>query len=244
MNLSKEEINEIAENAAKYLLENNEILFLETLKPILDDKCAFSKLDMLGGTLGYKLKYSPDVLIKGFDILVNYNKMGGYVVLGQGLIQLLPENLDIVMKKSREYIILGDKWYVCDIIGERSIGQSLVDHFDITIPWIEKFLEDENNWIKRTAGVSVHFFTKRTKKDKERTAILLNKLAPHIEEKQIDVVKGIGWGLKTIGKYHPDLLVPFLKKQIKLKKKISKIIIRKALTYLPKEKRLEIESLV
>ncbi|NMC61241.1 MAG: DNA alkylation repair protein, partial [Candidatus Methanofastidiosa archaeon] len=58
------------------------------------------------------------------------------------------------------------------------------------------------------------------------------------------VVKGIGWGLKTIGKYHPDLLVPFLKKQIKLKKKISKIIIRKALTYLPKEKRLEIESLV
>lgn len=243
-NLSNEYILEIADNAVIYLSNNNYDLFLDSLKPILDNKCPFSKLDLIGKTIGYRLKDFPELVVKGFDILIHYNKMGSYVISGQGLTQLLPEHIELVMEKSRQYILFGDTWYVCDIIGERSIGKSLVDYFDITVPWIEKFLEDESNWIKRTAGVSIHFFSKRIIDQKEKTLVLLNILEPHIEEKQIDVAKGIGWGLKTIGRYHPDILSQFIVNQLKKKKKISKIIIRKALTYLPEEKRVEIVSLV
>ncbi|KYC51796.1 MAG: DNA alkylation repair enzyme [Candidatus Methanofastidiosum methylothiophilum] len=243
-NLLKENIIEVADYTATYLSNKNYGLFLDTLKPILDSKCSFSKLDIIGKRIGYNLKDFPELVVKGFDILIQYNKMGSYVISSQGLTELLPENIDLVMEKSKEYILFGDKWYVCDIIGERSIGKSLVDYFDITLPWIERFLGDESNWIKRTAGVSIHFFNKRVINEKERTLLLLNILEPHIEEKQIDAVKGIGWGLKTIGKYHPDMLTSFLLKQLNMNKKISKILLRKALTYLPVEKREEIVSIV
>lgn len=243
-NLSIEDTIEVADIAVIYLSNNNYGLFLDTLKPILDSKCPFSKLDLIGKRIGYKLKNFPEIVVKGFDILIQYNKMGSYVISSQGLTELLPEKVDLVMEKSREYILFGDKWYVCDIIGERSIGKSLVNYFDITLPWIGRFLEDESNWIKRTAGVSIHFFSKRVINQKERTLLLLNILEPHIEEKQIDVVKGIGWGLKTIGKYHPDILTSFLLEQLKMNKKISKILLRKSLTYLPVENKEEIASLV
>ncbi len=138
--------------------------------------------------------------------------------------------------------IKGDKWYVCDIIGERSIGQALVDYFDETLPWLEKFLNDDNKWVKRSAGTAIHFFGKRVRNDAGKTKKLLNLLEPHIEEKQADAVKGIGWGLKTTGRYHPDILSGFLIKQLKNKNKISKLMMRKATTYLSKEKRLKIET--
>ena len=242
--VSNEYLSEIVGNAIINLSNYNLDIFSDLFKPILEKKCPFSKLDLIGRNLGLNLKDKPELLIKGFDILIESNKMGSYVIVSQGLSQLMPENIELVMEKSRQYIIYGDKWYVCDIIGERSIGLSLVNYFDITISWIQKFLEDENRWIRRSAGISIHFFSKRILDQKERTILLLNILEPHMEEKQIDTVKGIGWGLKTIGKYHPDILTEFLLAQLSKDKIISKTMLRKALTYLPMDKREEIESFV
>ena len=242
--VSNEYLSEIVGNAIIKLSNYNLDIFSDLFKPILEKKCPFSKLDLIGRNLGLNLKDKPELLIKGFDILIESNKMGSYVIVSQGLSQLMPENIDLIMEKSRQYMTYGDKWYVCDIFGERSIGMSLVNHFDITLPWIEKYLQDENKWIRRSAGVSIHFFSKRILDRKERTLILLNILEPHIEEKQIDIVKGIGWGLKTIGKYHPEVLTEFLLEQLSKEKKISKIMLRKALTYLPDDKKAEIESFV
>lgn len=243
-NLSNKDIRELAAKSVSSLLDSSPEILLESLKPILNSKCSFYKLDLLGELIGYELKEDLDKLINGFDALIKYNKMGSYVICSKGLTQLLPNNLGLVMEKSRDYIIFGDTWYVCDIVGERSIGQSLVDYFDLTLPWIKKFLDDKNKWIKRSAGVSMHFFTKRTKNEKEKTILLLNTLEPYIEEKNIDIVKGIGWGLKTIGRYYPELLTSFMQEQLSKKRKISRVIIRKSLTYLPIENKLEIEKLV
>ena len=242
--ISNEYLSEIVDKAIINLSNNNLDIFFDSLKPILEKKCPFSKLDVIGRNLGLNLKNKPELLIQGFDMLIRSNKMASYVIVSQGLFQLMPENLNLVMEKSRQYIIYGDKWYVCDIIGERSIGLSLVNYFDIALPWIEKFLHDENKWLRRSAGVSTHFFSKRILDQKERTIILLNILEPHIEEKDIDIVKGIGWGLKTIGKYHPDILAEFLLAQLSKDKKMSKTMLRKALTYLPMDKKKEIESFV
>lgn len=170
--------------------------------------------------------------------------MGSFVVAGQALIKFLPYDFKEVMEKSKEYIIKGNTWYVCDIIGERSIGYALVEYFEETFPWLEKFLRDENKWVKRSAGVAIHFFSKRVLNEPEKTKKLLDLIEPFVEEKQSDAVKGIGWGLKTIGRHHPDILAEFLKKQIKEKKKISKLMMRKALTYLKKDKISEVENYV
>ena len=45
--------------------------------------------------------------------------------------------------------------------------------------------------------------------------------------------KPIGWGLKTLGKYYPDLLTIWLEEQtVNCRRKPRAVMIRKALTYL------------
>lgn len=237
MNPSTREIEDLAQ-ALNQPLPPDEIISL--LHPLLDTKCPFTKLDLLGRKIGHLHTTHPDRLLTLLDTLVTYNAMGSYVIAGQALVSLLPQDLEKALTKSREYIIAGDTWYVCDIIGERSIGHALVHHFDHTIIWLRTFLEDENRWARRSAGVAIHFFSKRVTTRPEKTKILLGIMEPFIEEKQIDVVKGIGWGLKTIGKHHPDLLVEFLRRQIDMKKKISKVTLRKAVTYLDEKRREDI----
>jgi hypothetical protein len=53
-------------------------------------------------------------------------------------------------------------------------------------------LKDENKWVKRSVGVAIHFFSKRLLTEPDKTRRLLDLIESHIEEKQTDVVKGIG----------------------------------------------------
>lgn len=241
MNISRKEIEQLAEKVVDLTLSGDSEGALHVLKPVLNVKCPFAKLDTLGRHIG-KAHTHPDTpkFFETFDRIINYNAMGGFVIVGQSLIHFLPDVFDKVMEKSREYIIEGDVWYVCDIIGERSLGHAVVNHFDITVPWLKRFLEDDNKWVKRSVGVSIHFFSKRILDQPEKTKVLLKVVEPYLEEKQIDFVKGIGWGLKTIGKHHPDILVDFLKPH--MKKNISRLLIRKAVTYLGEEKKLELTA--
>lgn len=241
-NISNEQIKALANKISNLILVDKNREVVKILKPLLDSKCSFPKLDLLGKKISRAGINKPYQFLKTFDEIINYNAMGGFVIVSQALISFLEKDFEAVMQRSREYIIKGDEWYVCDIIGERSLGQALVDYFDKTCGWLKKFLQDENKWVKRSAGVAVHFFSKRVLDEPEKIEKLLMLIEPHIEEKQRDVIKGIGWGLKTIGRHHPDILVQFLKKQIQAKKDISKLMIRKALTYLAKDKKLAIQK--
>jgi 3-methyladenine DNA glycosylase AlkD len=241
--LSREEIDDMAQQVVDACVCEEFETALHVLKPILDGKCPFSRLDLLGKRIGQMGAEEPEKLFLACDKIIEYNAMGSYVIVGQALVWFLPSHLECVMRKSREYIIKGDMWYVCDIIGERSLGYAVVDRFDETLRWLERFLDDENRWVNRSAGVAIHFFSKRVRDQPEKTQKLLHVLEPHITEKQIDVVKGIGWGLKTIGRYHPDLLVTFLTSHSKNKDRISKLLIRKAVKYLEKEKKEDMEAL-
>ena len=215
-----------------------------TLKPLLDAKCPFTKLDRLGKMLGDSAKSKPSAIFPLLEEIISYNAMGGYVVVAQALVSLLEADLEPVMKLTKDYIRRGATWYVCDIVGERVIGQALHRHFNQTLPWLKKFLSDKDSWVRRSAGVAVHLYVKRNKAAEREIKTLLKILEPHIEEKQVDVVKGLGWGLKTIGKYHPDLMDAFLRKQFQEKKRLSGRMLSKATTYFGKPRRAALASYV
>ena len=160
--------------------------------------------------------------------------MVGYVIIGSALSRLIDYDLSKAMEKAKEYIIKSDVWYATDIIGERVPGNALVNHFDETFSIVETFFTESNPWVKRNMGVAVHFFAKRIRGDREKAKKLLELLAPYYEEKDTRIVKGIGWGLKTLGRYYPDLVVEFLKSQ--KGRNPSPLLIRKATTYLPAQK--------
>jgi hypothetical protein len=55
------------------------------------------------------------------------------------------------------------------------------------------------------------------------------------EEWEMDAVKGVGWGLKTLGRHYPDLVADWLAQQVGRRHRA--LMLRKALTYLSNEQR-------
>jgi hypothetical protein len=63
-------------------------------------------------------------------------------------------------------------------------------------------------------------------------------LEPVFWEWDMDAVKGIGWGLKTLGRDYPDLVADWLAQQVVPgQRRHRKLMLRKALTFLSDEQR-------
>ena len=239
--MKKQEVTEISQKCLTLLTKGATDEALETLKPILTQKLPFPLLDHCGEILGSLAAAKPESLLFFLDRIETTKAMGGYVIIGSALGCFVDHNLPQALGKAKEYIIKGDAWYVTDIIGERVQGRALVNHFSETLPLLGTFPHEQNPWVKRSVGVAAHFSAKRVRRDREKAERLLGPLSLYFEEKDTRIIKGTGWGLKTLGRYYPDLVVDFFKSQ---KGRIpSPLLIRKATTYLQPEMKTAIKAL-
>lgn len=221
----------VAERCVESINREDQEGFWSVLNPVLDAKVPFPLLDEMGRVLGTAGKLEPSKYFGVFDEIVATDKMGGYVIVGQALAAFLETELEASIRKATEIIAEGERWYVCDIVGERVLGQALVAHFESAVSLLERMTVVEDQWVRRSIGVAVHFFAKRRPEDVERMKQLLSLLSLLVEDKRVFVVKGVGWGLKIIGKYQPKLVEDYLQETMKTKK-ISKLMLRKATAYL------------
>jgi hypothetical protein len=202
----------------------------------LNDKNPFRLLDMLGDAL---TACSPSYIYPFLDMIAEAGSEGGWVVIASTLRSLSEANAREIFHKCKEYIIQSDVWYACDIFGERVHGPALLSDFDQTLNLLSSWRWDPNPWIRRVVGVAVHFWAKRTKGEEphhDDARILLDFISPLFEEKDIRAAKGIGWGLKTIGRYYPLIAYEWLKNALAVEKRHPLAIVkRKAFTYLPDE---------
>jgi hypothetical protein len=166
---------------------------------------------------------------------------GGWVVIGSALEMQFDRDHRGAFDRCREYIIAGDVWYAADILGEQVPGNALVADFEPSLRLLDSWRVDENRWVRRAVGVSAHYWAKRARgadEKRDQAAELLAFLEPSFAEWQIDAAKGTGWGLKTLGRYYPDLTAAWLREQVVVRKRRHRaIILRKALTYLSPEQR-------
>jgi 3-methyladenine DNA glycosylase AlkD len=244
MKLSKSEIDQLCGNVSDSISNNDYGNAVVQLECVLGSKVPFRNLDKIGLRIGATFKSDIAQLFEFIDQLVGTDAVGSYVIASSALIPLLEYDLDLVISKAEEIIIKGSVWYVCDSVAERVFGNALVQDFEHMLRYLEKLLENENKWINRSAGVAIHYFNKRVKEREDLSAQLLRITEPYIELKDRDIVKGLGWGIKTTGKYHPDLATTFLLRQLKNGKKLSKVLIKKAITYLPQANKEEIMKYV
>jgi len=205
------------------------------LDSLLNSKIPFPKLDLLGKIIGENL--NAEKAFSLFDRIVDMDKMGSYVIVAYGMTEFINSDLNLCMNKAKEYIVKGNEWYVCDIFGDRILGHSLVERFEDSLPYFREFSRDENRWMRRVVGVAVHYFAKKIRDDEKRIRRLIDLLDMQVEEKNRDIAKGVGWGLKTIGKFYPEVLERYLKR-ILSRKRISAVVFRKAVTYLPNKEEL------
>lgn len=203
------------------------------LEPILTTRTPFSTLDRIGETLGSIPLEEVDPLL---EHIAAEKTMGGWVVISSALRTELSRDLAGVIDRCRRFIILSDVWYGTDSLGERVPGPALVVDFQSSLELLAPWRVDANRWVRRAVGVAVHFWAKRSRGKTEllpQGEILLAFLEPMFEEREFDAIKGVGWGLKTLGKYYPDQLADWLAEQIGNRhRKPRAMMVRKATTYL------------
>ena len=206
------------------------------LAPVLAERTPFRLLDRIGEMVGA----GPLEAVNAFLERIAADKTeGGWVVIASALGQQLDHDPVGAFAHCREYIIAADIWYATDILGERVPGPALVADFQPALDLLAPWREDANRWVRRTVGVAAHFWTKRSRGERAAEAeVLLAFLEPMFEEWEIDAVKGVGWGLKTLGKHYPDLVADWLAQQVVHRQRRHRaIMLRKALTYLSDEQR-------
>ncbi len=166
---------------------------------------------------------------------------GGWVVIAKILEQQLERDLAGALARCREFIVAANVWYGADTMGEGVVGQALVRHFEPALDLLAPWREDANPWVRRAVGTGVHFWAKRSRGAAELTGqarALLALLEPVFGEWDMIAVKGVGWGLKTMGRNYPDLMTEWLPQQIGRRHRA--LMLRKALTYLSEEQRAQV----
>jgi hypothetical protein len=168
------------------------------------------------------------------------------VVIGSALGQQLDRDLEGALARCRAFVIAGQVWYATDILGERVPGPALVADLEPTLELIAPWREDEDRWVRRGVGVAVHFWAKRSHGAPElsrQAGALLDFLEPMFEEWELDAAKGVGWGLKTLGRHYPDLVASWLEQQVVgHQRRHRALVLRKATTYLSEEQRARVSA--
>ncbi len=208
------------------------------LSPVLAQRTPFSILGHIGEAVGAGPLQAANAFLAQ---IAAARTEGGWVVIGSALGQQLDRDPAGTFARCRDFIILADVWYATDMLGERVPGPALVADFHAALALLAPWRKDANRWVRRTVGVAVHFWAKRARGTTEhipRAEALLEFLEPMFEEWDMDAVKGVGWGLKTLGRHYPDLLAGWLAGQvIHRQRRHRALTLRKALTYLSDEQR-------
>jgi hypothetical protein len=203
----------------------------DLLIPILNDKTSFAMLDIIGKGIG---NTPLDTANQYLSLIAAKETMGGWVVIASGLRRQLEFDFSGAFYRCDTYTRFSSTWYGVDIFGERVPGPALVLDFDLAIEHIKPWRADPDRWIRRMVGVAVHYWAKQAHgKDQycDRVRRLLEMLEPMFSERHIDAVKGVGWGLKTLGRYYPSILTEWLVCQ--KGRPHTALMMRKAITFLP-----------
>lgn len=163
------------------------------------------------------------------DTLITPKEMGSWVIAGMMLQLRLEKQLDECLQKATYYIIEGNEWYVCDIVGERVIGHALLKYPALMLPKLPVLAAHPDKWIVRSVGVAAHYATKKGMQPyhAEEVFKLLLSLANTTD---FHTKKGIGWGAKTIARFHPYIIEkytlqifenPYVKQWFRTKVKIG-----------------------
>ncbi|MCJ7533165.1 MAG: DNA alkylation repair protein [Anaerolineales bacterium] len=238
--MKAQEAGELGRQIAILVQANQPVKAYAQLAPTLAERTPFRMLDRIGAAVGA----GPVEAVNPFlERIAATRTEGGWVVIAKALGEQLNRDRVGAYARCRGFIVIADIWYATDILGERVPGPALVMDFKPSLDLLAPWREDANRWVRRTMGVAVHFWAKRSRGTPEyllQAEKLLSFLEPMFEERNVDAVKGVGWGLKTLGKYYPDLVTGWLRQQLLLQQRHPRaLMVRKALTYLSDAQRAQ-----
>jgi 3-methyladenine DNA glycosylase AlkD len=237
MRMNTEEARELSKKISTLLDKNQLEEAFNLLSPVLSNRTPFRLI----GIIARAAAGNAEIWDKLMDKVAAEGTIGGWPFIGDVLGERLDNDMPAALDRCRTYIIAGNIWHAVDALAERAPGPALVKDFDQALRLLSDWRTDENAWVRRAVGVGSHFWIKRAHGltlHIPQAKILLDFLEPMFEERNYDAVKGVGWALKTMGRYYPDVAVEWLDRQIfHLKRKPGALMMHKALKLLPAEQR-------
>ena len=238
MGMKTKEARELGRRIAALVEAGRAARGYELLAPVLAQRTPFPMLRHIGDTVGAgSVGAANDFL----ELVSSAKTMGGWVVIASALEQQLDRDLTGALARCRDSVIAGNIWYAADTLGEGVPGRALVSHFQRALELLALWRDDANRWVRRAVGTGAHYWAKRSRGEEERipqAKSLLALLEPMFGEWEMDAVKGVGWGLKTLGRQYPDLVAEWLVKEIVPSQRHHRtLMLRKTLTYLSDEQR-------
>jgi 3-methyladenine DNA glycosylase AlkD len=240
LHINARKADELGERLATLLRAKHAAQAYTLLAPVLAQRTPFALLDRIGRAVGAESLSTVNAFV---EEIADRKTEGGWVVIASALGQQMRRDHAGAFKRCRKYVIAADVWYAADILGERVPGPAVVADFAPALALLEPWREDANRWVRRTVGVAVHFWAKRSYAKPESSVqakALLDFLEPMFEEHDTDAIKGVGWGLKTLGKHYPALVSEWLADVVQRRTDYRALMLRKAMTYLPAKQRASI----
>jgi hypothetical protein len=122
-------------------------------KHILKKKIRFPILEFIAAELYETIPKKEQLRLA--DKIIECDEIGGNVIAGFLLQLRLEKHFTESITKAVEYIIYGNKWYVCDIIGERVMGHALLTEPEKIMPLLNTFTKHEDKWMVRSAWLHI-----------------------------------------------------------------------------------------
>jgi 3-methyladenine DNA glycosylase AlkD len=229
------EAGELGQRIAERVRDGRTVEAYALLSPVLAQRTPFELLRCIGEPIGA----GPLEPVNAFlERTAAGGTEGGWVVIAKVLEGQLSRDLAGALDRCRRFIIAADVWYAADVLGEGVVGQALVQHSEPALNLLPPWRQDASPWVRRAVGTGAHFWAKRSRGAVElagQAKALLAFLEPMFEEWDMIAVKGVGWGLKTLGRHYPDLMADWLSRQAGRKHRA--LMLRKARTHVSEAQR-------
>ena len=204
---SKHEVNLIVEEAISIYNDCGTGAFINFIHTeLLKKKVRFPLLEFAATKIYISIPEKKQIEIT--DKIIALHEIGSNTIAGMILQLRLEKHFLQSINKAIEYIIEGNEWYVCDIIGERVMGYALLTQPEKSISVLKKLSEHSDKWIVRSVGVATHYAVKKgLKKNSVREMFVLLLSLSTVTD--FHTKKGVGWAAKTIAKFYPDIISDF-----------------------------------
>ncbi|NML40332.1 DNA alkylation repair protein [Chitinophaga sp. G-6-1-13] len=196
----------VAEAVSTWQQKGQEAFIISLHDTLLKKKVRFPLLEYAAKEIAAAIPEAEHIDIT--DRIINLREIGSQVLAGMVLQFRLDRNFEASVSKACDYIQFGDQWYVCDIIGERVLGYALLTMPEKTIPLLAQLSRHEDKWIVRTVGVATHYAVKKGL-DLSFVEPVFRILLSLSDTTDFHTKKGIGWGAKTVARFHPQLVARY-----------------------------------
>lgn len=164
-------------------------------------------LRVVAAEMGKFIQKDPSRAQPLLETLWNEGSFEARQIAGKSLEKFGPKNPGICLDFISSVLSDLDNWATCDNLAMYGVEPIVYRNPEFILPLSEKWIKDENRWIKRFGVVSLRGYKRIRTTDK-----VFEILDLVMKDKDKDIKKAASWILREITKKNPDEVAKFLMK--------------------------------